>query len=46
MSAPKVTIVTAAGERHVPRSSKREVARRVLDTVVELRAGTVAGRVA
>ena len=34
----EVTIVTAAGERHVPRASKAEVARAVLETVRELRA--------
>jgi len=34
----EVTIVTAAGERHVPRSSKAAVARAVLETVGELRA--------
>jgi phosphopantothenoylcysteine decarboxylase/phosphopantothenate--cysteine ligase len=33
----EVTIVTAAGERHVPRTSKAAVARAVLDTVNELR---------
>ena len=33
----EVTIVTAAGERHVPRTSKAEVARAVLDTVRDLR---------
>jgi hypothetical protein len=32
-----VTIVTAAGERHVPRTSKAEVARAVLETVNDLR---------
>jgi phosphopantothenoylcysteine decarboxylase/phosphopantothenate--cysteine ligase len=33
----EVTIVTATGERHVPRASKSEVARAILDVVVELR---------
>jgi phosphopantothenoylcysteine decarboxylase/phosphopantothenate--cysteine ligase len=33
----EVTIVTAAGERHVPRTSKAEVARAVLETVRDLR---------
>jgi phosphopantothenoylcysteine decarboxylase/phosphopantothenate--cysteine ligase len=33
----EVTIVTAAGERHVPRTSKAEVARVVLETVRDLR---------
>jgi phosphopantothenoylcysteine decarboxylase / phosphopantothenate---cysteine ligase len=33
----EVTIITAAGERHVPRASKAEVARAVLDVVSELR---------
>jgi phosphopantothenoylcysteine decarboxylase / phosphopantothenate---cysteine ligase len=33
----EVTIVTAAGERHVPRTSKVEVARAVLETVRDLR---------
>ncbi|MDP9346343.1 MAG: bifunctional phosphopantothenoylcysteine decarboxylase/phosphopantothenate--cysteine ligase CoaBC [Actinomycetota bacterium] len=33
----EVTIVTAAAERHVPRASKAEVARAVLDTVSDLR---------
>ena len=33
----EVTIVTAAGERHVPRTSKAEVARAVLETVDDLR---------
>jgi phosphopantothenoylcysteine decarboxylase/phosphopantothenate--cysteine ligase len=33
----EVTIVTASGERHVPRTSKAAVARAVLDTVTELR---------
>jgi hypothetical protein len=32
-----VTIVTAQGERHVPRASKAEVARAILDVVGELR---------
>src|SRR4051794_14443660 len=34
----EVTIVTAAGERHVAKASKAEVARAILDTVQELRA--------
>src|SRR3954468_19090246 len=33
----EVTIVTATGERHIPRTSKAEVARAVLDTVNDLR---------
>jgi phosphopantothenoylcysteine decarboxylase/phosphopantothenate--cysteine ligase len=33
----EVTIVTAAGERHVPRTAKAAVAREVLDTVRDLR---------
>jgi phosphopantothenoylcysteine decarboxylase / phosphopantothenate---cysteine ligase len=33
----EVTIVTAQGERHVPRASKAEVARAILDVVGELR---------
>jgi phosphopantothenoylcysteine decarboxylase/phosphopantothenate--cysteine ligase len=33
----EVTIVTAAGERHVPRASKSEVARAILDVVGDLR---------
>jgi phosphopantothenoylcysteine decarboxylase/phosphopantothenate--cysteine ligase len=33
----EVTIVTAAGERHVPRTSKAAVARAVLETVKDLR---------
>jgi phosphopantothenoylcysteine decarboxylase / phosphopantothenate---cysteine ligase len=33
----EVTIVTAAGERHVPRTSKADVARAVLETVGEIR---------
>ena len=35
----EVTILTAAGETHVPRSSKAHVARAVLDAVLRLRAG-------
>jgi phosphopantothenoylcysteine decarboxylase / phosphopantothenate---cysteine ligase len=35
-SANEVTIVTAAAERHVPRTSKHEVARAVLDEVERL----------
>jgi len=34
----EVTILTAAGERHVDRAPKEEVAAAVLDTVLELRA--------
>jgi phosphopantothenoylcysteine decarboxylase/phosphopantothenate--cysteine ligase len=33
----EVTIVTAAGERHVPRASKAEVARAILEVVGDLR---------
>jgi phosphopantothenoylcysteine decarboxylase/phosphopantothenate--cysteine ligase len=33
----EVTIVTAAGERHVPRASKAEIARAILDVVGDLR---------
>ena len=33
----EVTIVTAAGERHVPRASKAEIARAILDAVGDLR---------
>jgi phosphopantothenoylcysteine decarboxylase/phosphopantothenate--cysteine ligase len=33
----EVTIVTAAGERHVPRATKAEVARAILDVVGDLR---------
>jgi phosphopantothenoylcysteine decarboxylase/phosphopantothenate--cysteine ligase len=33
----EVTIVTASGERHVPRASKAEIARAILDVVAELR---------
>jgi phosphopantothenoylcysteine decarboxylase/phosphopantothenate--cysteine ligase len=35
----EVTIVTATGERHVPRASKAEVARAILETVQDLRSG-------
>jgi len=35
----EVTIVTAAGERHVPRASKAEVARAILEAVATLRSG-------
>jgi phosphopantothenoylcysteine decarboxylase/phosphopantothenate--cysteine ligase len=35
----EVTIITAAGERHVPRASKAEVARAILETVEGLRSG-------
>jgi phosphopantothenoylcysteine decarboxylase / phosphopantothenate---cysteine ligase len=35
----EVTIVTAAAETHVPRASKADIARAVLDTVMVLRAG-------
>jgi phosphopantothenoylcysteine decarboxylase/phosphopantothenate--cysteine ligase len=34
----EVTIVTAAGDEHVPRATKAEVARTILDTVDRLRA--------
>jgi phosphopantothenoylcysteine decarboxylase/phosphopantothenate--cysteine ligase len=37
----EVTIVTRDGERHVPRAVKAEVARAILETVVELRARAV-----
>lgn len=33
----EVTILTAAGERHVPRATKGEIARAILETVDELR---------
>jgi phosphopantothenoylcysteine decarboxylase / phosphopantothenate---cysteine ligase len=39
----EVTILTRAGERHVPRAAKAEVARAILDAVVELRASTAQG---
>ncbi len=35
----EVTIVTAVGERHVPRASKAEVARAILEAVAALRSG-------
>jgi phosphopantothenoylcysteine decarboxylase/phosphopantothenate--cysteine ligase len=35
----EVTIITAAGERHVPRASKVEIARAILDAVGDLRSG-------
>jgi phosphopantothenoylcysteine decarboxylase/phosphopantothenate--cysteine ligase len=35
----EVTIVTADGERHVPRASKAEIARAILETVCGLRSG-------
>jgi phosphopantothenoylcysteine decarboxylase/phosphopantothenate--cysteine ligase len=35
----EVTIVTAAGERHVPRASKAEIARAILEAVAVLRSG-------
>ena len=35
----EVTIVTATGERHVPRASKAEIARAILDAVGDLRSG-------
>jgi phosphopantothenoylcysteine decarboxylase/phosphopantothenate--cysteine ligase len=38
----EVTIVTAAGERHVERATKADVARAVLDCVVALRAPAAA----
>jgi phosphopantothenoylcysteine decarboxylase/phosphopantothenate--cysteine ligase len=36
----EVTILTAAGERHVPRASKAEVAAAILDAVLNLRPST------
>jgi phosphopantothenoylcysteine decarboxylase / phosphopantothenate---cysteine ligase len=33
----EVTIITAAGERHVPRASKAEIARAILEVVGDLR---------
>ncbi|HEV2773072.1 MAG TPA: bifunctional phosphopantothenoylcysteine decarboxylase/phosphopantothenate--cysteine ligase CoaBC [Thermoleophilaceae bacterium] len=39
-----VTILTAEGEREVPRASKREVAREIIDAVESLRAGASAPR--
>jgi len=41
--ANEVTILTVRGERHVPRSAKADVAREVLDAVVELRRGDTDG---
>ena len=41
-----VTILTAEGEREVPRASKREVAREIIDAVESLRAGASAPRTA
>jgi len=41
-----VTILTAEGERDVPRASKTEVAREILDAVESLRAGSSAVRTA
>jgi phosphopantothenoylcysteine decarboxylase/phosphopantothenate--cysteine ligase len=38
-SENEVTIVTAAGERHVPRASKVEIARAILEAVADLRSG-------
>ncbi len=38
VDANEVTIVTAAGDRHVPRASKAEVAKAILDAVESLRA--------
>ena len=35
----EVTIVTATGERHVPRASKAEIARAILEVVGDLRSG-------
>jgi phosphopantothenoylcysteine decarboxylase / phosphopantothenate---cysteine ligase len=35
----EVTIITAGGERHVPRASKAEVARAILEAVASLRSG-------
>jgi phosphopantothenoylcysteine synthetase/decarboxylase len=37
----EVTIITGAGERHVPRAGKAEIARAILETVAELRARAV-----
>ncbi len=37
VDANEVTILTAAGERHVPRASKAEVAAAILDAVERLR---------
>jgi phosphopantothenoylcysteine decarboxylase / phosphopantothenate---cysteine ligase len=37
VDANEVTIVTAAGERHVPRASKTEIAGAILDAVEDLR---------
>jgi phosphopantothenoylcysteine decarboxylase/phosphopantothenate--cysteine ligase len=39
VDANEVTILTARGERHVPRASKREIAGAILDAVQELRSG-------
>jgi phosphopantothenoylcysteine decarboxylase / phosphopantothenate---cysteine ligase len=36
----EVTILTAAGEKHVPQAGKAEVARAILDVVAELRVGS------
>ena len=41
-----VTILTAEGEREVPRASKREVAREIIDAVESLRAGASPPRTA
>ena len=38
-SENEVTIVTAAGERHVPRAPKVEIARAILEAVAGLRSG-------
>jgi phosphopantothenoylcysteine decarboxylase/phosphopantothenate--cysteine ligase len=38
VDANEVTIVTAAGERHVPRAPKADVARAILDEAIALRA--------
>ena len=38
----EVTIVTAGGERHVPRAAKTEVARAILDTVLSRRSSSEA----
>ena len=38
----EVTIITAAGEAHIARASKPEIARAVLDAIVNLRAGSSA----
>jgi phosphopantothenoylcysteine decarboxylase/phosphopantothenate--cysteine ligase len=37
----EVTILTASGERHVPRAAKAEVADAIIDAVLSLRSSTV-----